>query len=70
MNMIFLNSICLITEDVEKLAKFYEEVLQTKTEINSIHVEITIDGGSIIIYSKSAAEEDIPGVPVQCISEI
>ncbi len=57
--MRFANSICLMTEDVQKLSEFYQSVLQTKTEINHIHVDIMVDGGGITIYSKFAAEKDM-----------
>ena len=57
--MKFANGICLITEDVRTLAEFYQKVLQTKTDINDVHVEITVEGGGITIYSKSAAEKDM-----------
>lgn len=57
--MKFVNGICLITEDVPRLAEFYQKVLQTKTDINDIHVDIAVDGGGIVIYSRSAAEEDM-----------
>ena len=54
-----MNGICFITEDVRKLAEFYQTVLRTKADINDVHVEISIEGGSIVIYSKSAAEKDM-----------
>lgn len=57
--MKFANGICLITEDVQRLSEFYQEVLQTKVDINSVHVDITLDGGGITIYSKFAAENDM-----------
>lgn len=57
--MKFANGICIITEDVLKLAHFYEKILQTKIDINDIHVDIHLDGGGITIYSKSAAEKDM-----------
>ena len=58
--MKFANGICLITENVRKLAEFYEKVLQVKVDdVNDIHVEITIDGGGITIYSKAAAIRDM-----------
>ena len=57
--MKFMNGICLITEDVCKLAEFYQKVLQSETAINDVHVVITVEGGSITIYSKSAAEKDM-----------
>jgi len=57
--MKFLSGICLITEDVRALAAFYQDVLQAKTDINDIHVDIAVEGGGIVIYSKSAAETDM-----------
>jgi len=55
----FMNSIALITTDVRKLAEFYLTVFQAETEINDIHVDIPVRGGSIVIYAKSAAEKDM-----------
>ncbi len=57
--MKFVNGICLFTEDVRRLAEFYEKVLQTKTDVNDIHVVISVEGGGITIYSKAAAEKDM-----------
>lgn len=53
--MKFINGICLITEDVRKLAEFYGKIFQLETQVNDIHVDIAVDGGGIVIYSKSAA---------------
>lgn len=58
--MRFMNGICLITENVQKLAAFYEKILQTKADdMNDVHVNIGVEGGSITIYAKSAAENDM-----------
>lgn len=57
--MKLISGICLITEDVRKLAEFYQKVLQTETELNDIHFVISVEGGGITIYSKSAAERDM-----------
>ena len=51
--MKFASGICLITEDVRKLSEFYQKVLQVKTDINDIHVEIAVGEGGLTIYSKS-----------------
>ncbi len=53
------NGVCLITGDVRKLAEFYQKVLQTNVDINDVHVEITVEGGGITLYSKAAAERDM-----------
>ncbi len=57
--MIFDSGICLITDNVPRLAKFYEKVLQTTSEGDDIHTFILIDGGSLAVYSKSAAISDM-----------
>lgn len=57
--MVYDNGICLITEDVLKLAEFYEKVLQTTSERNEIHTFVDIEGGSLAIYSKAAAIKDM-----------
>ena len=54
------NGICFITDDVRRLVEFYEKVLQIEAEdVNDIHVNLTLDGGGITIYSKKAAEDDM-----------
>jgi len=58
--MKLIHGICLITENVRRLANFYEEVLQVKVDdINDTHVVITVGDGAITIYSKAAAINDM-----------
>ena len=57
--MRFARGICLITDDVCRLAEFYRDILQTEADINDIHVNIAVTGGGLTIYSKSAAESDM-----------
>lgn len=47
--------ICIITENVSKLARFYEAVLNAKADGDDIHS--VVDG--LAIYSKKAAETDM-----------
>ncbi|MDF2942012.1 MAG: hypothetical protein K0S01_870 [Herbinix sp.] len=54
-----LQEVCLITDDVLALAKFYEKVLRTTSEGNEIHTVIKIEGVSFTIYSRKAAKEDM-----------
>lgn len=51
--------ICLITEDVVELAQFYDQVLQTVSDINPVHTDITTEGASFSIYSRTSAEQDM-----------
>jgi len=51
--------ICIITEDVPRLAEFYQKVLHAKAVGNDVHVEITTETNSLAIYAKSAAINDM-----------
>lgn len=53
------SNICIITENVSGLARFYEAVFQTKAEGDDIHCALSTDGAVITIYSKKAAENDM-----------
>lgn len=57
--MVFANGICLIIDNVLRLVKSYEKVLQTTSEGDEIHAEIKINGGGLAIYSKFAAIKDM-----------
>lgn len=57
--MKFDRGICLITEDVLRLVKFYEMVLQAQAKGDEIHSEIEAGGGALAIYSKAAAIRDM-----------
>jgi len=56
--MNFLGS-TLITEDVPRLSRFYQDVLQATAEGDDIHVEFETEGASLTIYAKHAAERDM-----------
>lgn len=53
--------ICLITENVPALAKFYSQVLGIKAEDGDIHVELKTKGASIAIFSSKGMEAMAPG---------
>ena len=57
--MRFAGGVCFISEDVRRLAGFYQKILQLKADINDIHVDISLDGGGITVYSKAAAMSDM-----------
>lgn len=52
-------NICLVTENVPTLVKFYETIFNAQAEGDSIHSVVTAGGLSIAIYSKTAAETDM-----------
>lgn len=54
-----LSDICIITENVPLLTRFYENVLQVKADGDEIHASLVIGGEGIAIYSKKAAENDM-----------
>lgn len=53
------SNICIITENVTRLTRFYETIFQTKAEGDDIHSALSTDGAGIAIYSKKAAETDM-----------
>lgn len=57
--MRFLSGICLITDDVPRLSRFYQQVLQVEAEPDDEHVVIAFDGGAITLYAKAAAQRDM-----------
>lgn len=58
-NDLFFSDICLITDDVPKLVKFYEVLFETKAEGDEIHSVINLPRLGIAIYSKTAAQNDM-----------
>jgi uncharacterized glyoxalase superfamily protein PhnB len=48
--------ICLITENVPALAKFYSQVLGVEVADGDIHVELKTKGASIAIFSSKGME--------------
>ncbi len=53
------NGSCIITDDVISLAKFYDTVLGTTSDINEIHANINVDGAGLAIYDRNCAKEDM-----------
>jgi uncharacterized glyoxalase superfamily protein PhnB len=53
------DGVCLITEDVRALTKFYEQVLQSEAEGGDVHAELKTQGAALAIYARSAAERDM-----------
>ena len=51
--------ICLITEDVLNLRRFYESIFGVDSEGDSVHSSLNIYGLRLAIYAKSAAESDM-----------
>jgi uncharacterized glyoxalase superfamily protein PhnB len=51
--------ICLITDDVLRLAGFYETLFGAKAEGDKIHSGILLPGLNLTIYSKAAAISDM-----------
>ncbi|MHC1693828.1 MAG: VOC family protein [Eubacteriales bacterium] len=54
-----ISDVCFITQDVQSLVGFYEKVLQVKAEGDEIHSVFELDGVSLVIYSKDAAQRDM-----------
>ena len=52
--------ICLITNNVPALAKFYTNVLGVEAEGNDVHVELKTEGAGMTIYSTEGMESMAP----------
>lgn len=52
--------ICLITNDVSRLRRFYEQVLQIRSEGDETHVDMNVKGAQFAIFSSREMEEMAP----------
>ncbi|MFD0619902.1 VOC family protein [Paenibacillus sp. GCM10027629] len=53
------SDVCLITEEVTTLTRFYEVILQAKAVGDHTHAIVQTNGAGLAIYSKRAAESDM-----------
>lgn len=53
--------ICLITNNVPRLADFYTKVLGVSAEGDDIHVELHTEGAGMAIFSTGGMESMAPG---------
>ena len=63
--MIF-NGVCLVTEDVSKLAEFYRSVLRTTVENDNVHAEVRTEGAGLAIFARTASEGFAPSQGNAC----
>ncbi len=56
-----LTGICLVTESVPALARFYAEILGCKADGDDTHTEFNIGGMGMAIFSRKGTEEMAPG---------
>ena len=52
--------ICLVTDSVSVLAKFYTEVLGVSAEGDDVHVELHTEGAGMTIFSAEGMESMAP----------
>ena len=57
--------VCLITEHVPRLARFYETLFGVSAEGDDTHSFLALPGLGIALYSRDAAERDDPGLDFQ-----
>jgi catechol 2,3-dioxygenase-like lactoylglutathione lyase family enzyme len=58
--MVF-SGICVITNNVPAMAKFYKEILGVEAEGDDIHVELKTEGAAMAIFSAEGMEKMAPG---------
>jgi catechol 2,3-dioxygenase-like lactoylglutathione lyase family enzyme/predicted SnoaL-like aldol condensation-catalyzing enzyme len=54
------NSICIITQDIQKLCKFYQEVLQLEPNGDEIFATFPTEGAVLSIFTEQGMEEMAP----------
>lgn len=58
--------VCLITEDVQAMTRFYETIVQAAASGDESHAYIETRGTGLAIYSKEAAARDMG---IDCVDE-
>jgi catechol 2,3-dioxygenase-like lactoylglutathione lyase family enzyme len=53
--------ICLVTENVPRLVRFYTKILGCHAEGDDTHSEFTVGGLSLAIFTRQGMEEMAPG---------
>ncbi len=53
--------ICLVTEDVPRLVRFYTEILGSQAQGDDTHSEFTVGGLGLAIFTRQGMEEMAPG---------
>jgi catechol 2,3-dioxygenase-like lactoylglutathione lyase family enzyme len=53
--------ICLVTENVAALVRFYSQILECQAEGGDTHAEFTLEGLSLAIFSRNGMEMMAPG---------
>jgi len=56
-----LTHCCIVTQDVERLRRFYRNILQIEPQYGGDYVEFLTDGGVLSLFSLSAHEKLAPG---------
>ena len=54
-----LTEVCLITDDVLRLARFYQTILKTNADGDAVHMAFATAGCRLAIYAKAAAIQDM-----------
>lgn len=52
--------LCLITRDVPRLSKFYQELLDVEMQGDQDHVELFTQGAGLVIFAESGMEQMAP----------
>lgn len=55
------SGLCLVTEDVPRLAAFYRTVLQVEPDSDDTHAEFGLEGGGLAIFGLQGMEDMAPG---------
>jgi predicted enzyme related to lactoylglutathione lyase len=56
-----ITGLCLITNDVLRLSKFYRDLLQVEMQGDAVHIELFTQGAGLYIFLESQMDQMAPG---------
>jgi predicted enzyme related to lactoylglutathione lyase len=56
------NGICILSPDVERLANFYQALLQVETQRDGDNITFATAGAELILFSHQGMERMVPGI--------
>lgn len=52
---------CIVTDDIDRLRAFYQDVLQIEPRLGEQYAEFPTDGGTLSLWSRQTADQEAPG---------
>ena len=52
---------CIVTDNIDTLRAFYQEVLQIEPRLSDQYVEFPTEGGTLSLWTRQGADQEAPG---------